>query len=197
MRTTAAKWSLVLLCFSMAGSLGGGLYEHIVLTPLWSAAPPSSFAVIQPGTGVPLQAFWIPVHAAITVFMLLSLVLTWKEMTVRRRLLVGLGAYIVMRVWSGLFFIREMLAFQQVPLNSPASAELTARVARWTFWTWFREPLDVISFLSFLLAFFLAEEARGFDAEPGCAMTEVFPVEQRRRVPREGCLTRLPSRRSS
>jgi hypothetical protein len=154
MRTDAAKWSLVLLCFSMAGSIGGGLYEHVVLTPLWSASPPSSFSIIQPGTGVPLQDFWIPVHAAITVFLLLSLVLAWKERKVRRWLLIGLGSYIVMRAWSGLFFIREMLEFQKVPLDSPASAELTARVARWTFWTWFREPLDVLSFLSFLLALF-------------------------------------------
>jgi hypothetical protein len=153
-KPTLAKWSLILLCFSMAGAIGGGLYEQIVLTPLWSASPPSSFSIIQPDTGVPLQNFWIPVHAAITVFILLSLFLTWKEIKVRRLLLIGLGSYIVMRVWSGLFFIREMLAFQQVPLDSPPSAELSERVASWTYWTWFREPLDIISFLCFLLALF-------------------------------------------
>jgi len=57
-----------------------------------------------------------------------------------------------MRVWSGLFFIRAMLKFQNIPLHSAPSAELSARVARWTFWTWFREPLDIVSFLCFLLA---------------------------------------------
>jgi hypothetical protein len=154
MRTSAAKWSLMLLCLSMAGAVGGGLYEHIVLMPLWAASPPASFAMIQPGTGVPLQAFWIPVHVAITVFLLLSLVLAWQERKVRSWLLIGLGSYLAMRVWSVLFFIPEMLAFQRVPLESPPSAELTARVAAWTFWTWFREPLDVLSFLAFLLALF-------------------------------------------
>ena len=154
MRTSAAKWSLILLCFSMAGAVGGGLYEHMVLMPLWAASPPASFAMIQPGTGVPLQDFWIPVHVAITVFLLLLLVFAWQERKVRRFLLVGLGSYLVMRVWSILFFIPEMLAFQRVPLESPPSAELTARVAAWTFWTWFREPLDVLSFLAFLLALF-------------------------------------------
>jgi hypothetical protein len=142
----------MLLCLSMALAIGGGLYEHMVLTPLWSASPPSSFAIIQPGTGVPLQKFWIPVHTAITVFLILSLVLTWRQMEVRRLLLIGLSSYIVMRVWSGLYFIREMLAFQQISLDSPPSAELSARVARWTFWTWFREPLDLISFVCFLFA---------------------------------------------
>ena len=152
MPTNFAIWSVMLLCLSMASAVGGGLYEHLVLTPLWSASPPSSFAIIQPDTGVPLQKFWIPVHAAITLFLVLSLAFTWRQVEVRRLLLIGLGSYIVMRGWSGLFFIREMLAFQQVPLDSPPSAALSARVASWTFWTWFREPLDFISFVCFLCA---------------------------------------------
>jgi hypothetical protein len=65
MKMNLAKWSLILLCFSMASAIGGGLYEHIVITPIWSASVPSSFSIIQPDTGVPLQNFWLPVHAAI------------------------------------------------------------------------------------------------------------------------------------
>jgi hypothetical protein len=52
MKALVAQWSLILLCFSMAAALGGGLYESFVLIPLWSKAPPASFAIIQPGTGV-------------------------------------------------------------------------------------------------------------------------------------------------
>jgi hypothetical protein len=154
MRTSAAKWSLILLCFATAGAVGGGLYEHMVLTPIWALSPPMSFSIIQSGTGVPLQHFWIPIHVAITVFLLLSLVLIWQERKARRFLLIGFGSYLVMRVWSMLFFIPEMLSFQKAPLDSPPSAELTTRVAQWTFWTWFREPLDVLSFLTFLLALY-------------------------------------------
>jgi hypothetical protein len=159
MTVTLAQWVLILLCFSMAGALGGGLYEHIVLTPLWSRSPPSSFALIQHGTGVPLQRFWIPVHAAITVSILLALFLAWSDVTARWLLLIALASYVVMRVWSGVFFIREMLAFQRIPVDSPPSAELSARVARWTYWTWFREPLDIISFLCSLLALFWFDRA--------------------------------------
>jgi hypothetical protein len=89
---------------------------------------------------------------AITVFMLVALVMTWGEPTVRRLLLVALVSYIVMHVRSGLFFIPEMLALQKVPLDEAPSAALSARVSRWTFWTWFREPLDIISFVCALLA---------------------------------------------
>src|SRR5918996_1312852 len=120
MKINLAKSSLIVLCLSMAGAIGGELYEQIVLTPLWSHSPPSSFSIIQPGTGVPLQNFWIPVHVAITISILLSLFLTWRQIKVRYRLLIGLGSYIVMRVWSALFFIPEMLAFQKcllIPLH--------------------------------------------------------------------------------
>lgn len=154
MKVSLAKWSLILLCFFMAVALGGGIYEHVVLMPLWSASPPASFAVIQPGTGVPLQTFWIPVHAGVTVFLPLSLFLTWRDGRVRRLLLIGLASYIVMRVWSGLFFIPEMLAFQRIPVTAPLLPELSARVASWTYWSWFREPLDIISFLCVLLALY-------------------------------------------
>ncbi len=47
METHLALWSLILLCFSMASAFEGGLYEHIVLTPIWSASPPASFSIIQ------------------------------------------------------------------------------------------------------------------------------------------------------
>ena len=134
METHLALWSLILLCFSMASAFGGGLYEHIVLTPIWSASAPASLSIIQRGTG------GIP-----------STVLDPRACGL---LLIGLASYLVMRVWSGLFFIREMLAFQKIPPDSAPSPELSARVARWTYWTWFREPLDAISLQCFLVALY-------------------------------------------
>ena len=80
--TNPALWSLILLCFSMASSLGGGLYEHIVLTPYGVRRRHRRFRS-QRGTWVPLQRFWIPVHTAITVFILLTLFLTWNDVAIR------------------------------------------------------------------------------------------------------------------
>ena len=167
-RHRAATGPLLGLCFSMAAAIGGGLYEKLVLVPIWSASPPSSFAIIQPDTGVPLQSFWIPVHSGITIFLALALVLCWRQPEVRRLLLIGLGSYLVMRGWSFAYFIPEMLAFQQVPLDSPPSLELARRVESWTFWTGFREPLDVISFACYLFALYrLAKQPRPVERGAG------------------------------
>jgi hypothetical protein len=44
MTMTLVQGVLILLCFSMAGALGGGLYEHIVLTPYGAdRRPPRNF----------------------------------------------------------------------------------------------------------------------------------------------------------
>jgi hypothetical protein len=115
MKKRLSMWSLIGLCFSMAAAIGGGLYEQLVLVPLRTASPPSSFSVIQPETGVPLQRFWIPVHVGIPLFLIAGLAATWKDLRVRRILMVGTASYVAMRVWRGLFFIPEMLAFQQIP----------------------------------------------------------------------------------
>jgi len=64
----------------------GGLYEHMV-SCAYGFIPPASFAMIQADTGVPLQNFWIPVHVAITVFLLVWLVLAWREKRARLFLL--------------------------------------------------------------------------------------------------------------
>lgn len=145
--------SILLLCFCFGIALGGGLYESLILNPLWSKNPPSSFSIIQPKTGVPLQWFWVPVHMLITLFIILSLAFSWPIKTVRRQLLFSLYSYIIMRGWSGLYFIPEMLRFQKISVYSVPTPELTSRVKRWTFQTWFRAPLDIASFLFSLLAF--------------------------------------------
>jgi hypothetical protein len=152
MKNPLTRSCLVLLCFSSAAAIGGGLYESVVMNPQWSASPPASFAIIQPDTGVPFQRFWMPVHGAITLLSLAALVLTWRDRTARRWMMTGVASYWAMRTWSFLFFIPEMLAFQQISVDSAPTPELLERVASWTRWTLLREPLDVITFVSFLMA---------------------------------------------
>jgi hypothetical protein len=55
-----------------------------------------------------------------------------------------------MRAWSFLYFIPEMLAFQNIPLDAVPTVELAERVARWKMLTYWRTPLDIISFFAIL-----------------------------------------------
>jgi hypothetical protein len=152
MRARIAYPANAALCAFMAVAVGGGFYEGLITNPLWSRSPPSSLSLLQPGTGVPLQTFWMPVHAAITAAAIVALAAAWRDRGTRRWLLVGLGSYFVMRAWSFAYFIPEMLELQKLPLDAPPTPELTARVARWTSLSWWRGVFDVASLASFFLA---------------------------------------------
>jgi hypothetical protein len=149
---TVANLALLFACFSVALAVGGGFYESTVVMPLWSAQPPASFAVIQKGSGIPLQRFWIPVHTLITIALIASLIANWSYADRIRSIIIGLVSYVVMRVWSFAYFIPEMLRFQNISLDAPRTAALLDRVRKWTRLTWFREPLDLITQFCLLIA---------------------------------------------
>src|SRR3981081_1520639 len=106
----------------------------------WSVQPPASFALIQKGTGVPLQRFWIPVHILITIGLVASLIANWKYADRRSLIIIAVISYLAMRAWSFTYFIPEMLRFQNIPLDQPQTAALLDRVRTWNRLTWFREP---------------------------------------------------------
>jgi len=49
MPITLAEWSVMLLCLSMACAIGGGLYEHIVLTRGYSNKKPEYLVYQEEG----------------------------------------------------------------------------------------------------------------------------------------------------
>jgi hypothetical protein len=147
-----ANFSLLFACFSVALAVGGGMYESIVVMPQWSGQPPASFALIQKGTGVPLQRFWIPVHILITIGLVASLIANWKYADRRSLIIIAVISYLAMRAWSFTYFIPEMLRFQNIPLDQPQTAALLDRVRTWNRLTWFRDPLDLITQFCLLIA---------------------------------------------
>ncbi|MEK6774096.1 MAG: hypothetical protein AABY64_09150 [Bdellovibrionota bacterium] len=143
---------LLLAVLCMALSIGGGVYEGLVINPQWSASPPQSFALIQEGTGIPLQKFWIPAHIVISIFILAALYFNWHISHRRTLIIAAIVSYGIMRAWSFAYFIPEMLSFQKVPLDSGLTDELMIRVERWKNLSWWRSPLDLISFMSLVWA---------------------------------------------
>lgn len=117
---------------------GGGLFEEIVVAPVWSASPPASFALIQEPIGLSLTSFWIPFHIAANIFLVIALVLNWQNRIRRNYLLIVLAIYLVIRVATFAYFAPEIIAFENTPAQGPYSPELEARAERWTIRSWFR-----------------------------------------------------------
>jgi hypothetical protein len=83
-------------------SIGGALYEFLVVDPAWPNRP----ELIQPERGgVSRKRFWIPDHTAFELTLIAALVMTWAQPSVRVWLLVGLASHAATRIWSLFDFI--------------------------------------------------------------------------------------------
>ena len=132
-------------------SLGGGLYEFLVVDPAWPRRPD----LIQPDAGgISRRRFWIPAHIAFELALIASLVIAWSQYEVRVALLAAAASHATMRLWSAFDFIPKALAFERA---DPAA--ITEPVARaWTRRSRFRFPLDLVTCGAMLTA--LAAAAR-------------------------------------
>lgn len=123
--------------FALA-SVGGGLYEFLVVDPFWPKRPD----LIQPSRGgISRKRFWIVIHVAFEVVLIASLVWAWSQPAVRSCLLVALASHALMRIWSGFDFIPKALVFERAEPGSVSEAAARA----WTRRSRLRLPLDLIT----------------------------------------------------
>ena len=127
-------------------SLGGGLYEYLVVDPFWPRRPD----LVQPAHGgISRKRFWIPIHIGYELMLILALILAWSQPGVRWQLLVALASHAVMRTWSAFDFIPKALKFEQA--DPAAITEAQAR--SWTRRSLLRLPLDLVTCGATLIAF--------------------------------------------
>lgn len=141
---------VVALCASLALlSLGGGLYEVIVVDPSWPGRPD----IVQPGRGgISRKRFWIAAHTSFEIMLVVALVLAWSAPSVRFWLLIALASHGAMRIWSMFDFIPKALAFEKA---EPGMIDEGA-ARRWTYRSRFRLPLDLMTCGAMLTAVVMA-----------------------------------------
>jgi len=130
---------LIALATALAlASLGGGLYEFLVVDPCWPGRP----ELIQPQRGgIWRKRFWIPAHTAFELALVAALVAAWGNAALRAPLLVALASHAAMRIWSAFDFIPKALAFERA---DPAAVPYEA-ARRWSRRSKARLPLDLVT----------------------------------------------------
>ncbi len=126
-------------------SLGGGLYEFLVVDPYWPKRP----GIIQSRNGgISRARFWIPAHTVFEVLLIATLIAAWSDADVRAAVVVALLSHAVMRVWSLVDFVPKALAFEKA---DPATVD-EASAVRWTRRSLLRLPLDLVTCAAMLMA---------------------------------------------
>src|SRR5262245_6764354 len=135
-RDRVAPWAVHGSLLLMVLAIGGGLYEHLVVDSVW----PGNVTVIQPDQGgVNRGLFWLPLHAALTLALPVALWAGWRNPSVRRCVLVALGTYLAMRVWTLLYFVPLALRFQTEGFTDVSEAQ------QWVLLSISRMPLGLLS----------------------------------------------------
>ena len=142
---TSAPLLVAIVVFLACASIGGGLYEFLVLDPVWPSRP----AIIQPRNGgVSRRRFWIPVHTAFEVALVVAVIACWGSPDVRTALLIALASHLAMRVWSLVDFVPKAVAFEK---GDPATIERAA-AQRWVRRSLLRLPLNAVTCVAVLAA---------------------------------------------
>ncbi|MEB3287318.1 MAG: hypothetical protein VKJ04_07430 [Vampirovibrionales bacterium] len=91
-------------------SLGGGIYEMVVIDPVWPSRP----EIIQPNNGgISRKVFWIPMHGLLEILLLISLFGFWYVTPVKYYLVIAFALQIISRLWSSFDFIPKALMFER------------------------------------------------------------------------------------
>lgn len=152
MRPQLATPSLFVASLLAAMELGGSFYEALVVYPAWSASPPATLALLQGPNSVDSTPFWIPIHVGLEIMLVVALTLNWRARARRNLVLLAIGIHALVRVWTFMYFVPEILAFASIAPNGPHPSDLVARTELWGRLGWIRRALIGLDSVTLLLA---------------------------------------------
>ena len=146
-----------LCCVSFIIVIGGAVYEHLNVVPVWSAAPPLSLSMFQGEYGLNPALFWMLIHPVNMLLFTVILILHWKTPR-RRNIVIVFTSYIIILVITAIYFVPELVSITSTPFSAEPDASLAARGKRWELLSILR--LCVLVSLSIILLIGLTKESR-------------------------------------
>ncbi len=147
---------LILASLSFATIMGAAIYEHISITPHWSAAPPLSLTMFQGKYGLNSGLFWIIIHPVTVLLLIVALIVNWKNSR-RKQILWVLSSYIIILIITAIYFVPELIHIITSPYQNHIDKDLQARAALWQKLSLLR--LSLVILLSFILLSSLTKSA--------------------------------------
>ena len=123
----------VVLWLAMLATVGvcaAGSYEHVVIVPVWAAAPPDSIIMFHGPHAIDTGRWWRVVHVPTFLLSVAAFVLLRGH---PRRRLVGAGAlaYALVLSLTGAWLLPELLALTSDPAALIPPREWRARARYW------------------------------------------------------------------
>ena len=136
-RSTVSQTVLWLWVLAVTFLMGGGIFEHTVLTPLWAGSPPESVTQWQYGS---VQGKFFRIVSPLCYLISLALIIfCWRMPRGQRNWsLVAALSTIVVGVATFAFFIPILQKTQATRGAGLSGDEITMLVNQFTSWNWAR-----------------------------------------------------------
>src|SRR5687768_15507309 len=92
------------------------------------------------------------IHPLLILSLIVALVLNWKSRSRRKLILISFAIYFLVLVITQVYFLPELMAFQQSPESKVSPSEWLARGQRWQRLSWIRGFVMYAGILPLLLA---------------------------------------------
>ncbi len=121
---------LILACMSFITVIGGAIYEHAAVVPVWTSAIPASLSMFQGEYALAASRFWIPIHPITVSLLVGAMLLNWK--TERRTYIATtVVGYAIVLATTFVYFVPELIELTQSSYSQTVNSALTARAATW------------------------------------------------------------------
>lgn len=144
--------SLMLATTAWGTLLGGIAYSHLVYFPAYLSALPASAVVVNGPYGLNESIFWLVIHPLLIVSLVTALTFNWRVKARRTLIGISLTVHVLMLAVTTLYFVPELIAFQQSPNSDLSPSEWLMRARRWERLSWIRGAIAYLAFLPLLLA---------------------------------------------
>ena len=144
-------------CLAFAIIIGGAVYEHLNVVPVWAAAPPVSLSMFQGEYGLKPETFWKFIHPVTLVLFAQALIVHWKSPR-RKPILIAFIGYAAILAITAVFFVPELLSITSTSFATTIDPSLTRRASLWETLSLVR--LGVLITLAVILLTGLAKESQ-------------------------------------
>lgn len=133
---------------------GAGIFETAVIIPKWTASPPESFQLFKGKYRLDFKTFWIILHSIHEITFIIAIVFCWELDSIRNWLLVLFAIHFLVRVWTIIYFAKNIIEFQEIANSSMnTGAGLVKRAVRWKNLNYIRTGLFLAVSVGMVLLF--------------------------------------------
>ena len=123
-------FALIVAAISFVTVIGGAVYEHLAVAPVWTSAVPASLTMLQGEYAITPFRFWMPIHPVTMTLLITAMILNWR--TKRRTFIItAIGGYASVLLVTFLYFVPELLTLTGTSYAPDVDPGLTRRAGNW------------------------------------------------------------------